>query len=47
MGPLKGYYVKKKKKNLGTRPVPGGLYLDPNPSKSMYFRCIFDKIDQL
>ena len=34
-------------KNRGTWLAPGGLYLDPNPSNSMYFRCIFNKIDQL
>ena len=47
MGPHEWYYVKKVKKTLGTRPAPGVFYLDPNSSKSMYFQCIFDKIDQV
>ena len=29
------------------RSVPTILFADPDPSKSMYFQCIFDKIDQL
>ena len=38
---------KKVKKNRGSRPAPGGLYFDPDPSKSMYFHCVLAKIDQL
>ena len=38
--------VKKVNLTPGPTPVTSFEVSDPNPSKSMYFRCIFAKIDQ-
>ena len=35
---------KRKKITLGTHPVPGVLFPDPDPSKSMYFQYILLEI---